>query len=128
MNAVSAGGLIFNGDKICFIRFTDGKLSFPKGSQEEGESIEQTAIREVVEETGLRNPVILEKLGVVTRVGHNHNQEVMKDIHLFLMTVESYEQNEADEATEWHTPEEALSRMLPEEALFLQNYVSRHSH
>lgn len=124
MNYQSAGGIIFDGDKICFIRFPNGMLSFPKGTQEPGEAIEQTAVREVQEETGLKNPKIIKKLGVVTRIGNNQiHQPVLKDIHLYLMEVDSFTQGKKDEQTEWLTPEEAYPRLFKEESEFLRNLV-----
>ncbi len=124
MNYQSAGGIIFNGDKICFIRFPDGMLSFPKGTQEQGEAIEQTAIREAQEETGLQNPKIIKKLGILTRMGQDHDRKpVLKDIHLYLMAVDNFTQGSKDQQTEWLTPHEALPRLYDEERKFLQDLV-----
>lgn len=124
MNYQSAGGIIFNGEKICFIRFPNGMLSFPKGTMEKGETPEQTAVREVQEETGLASPKIIKKLGIVTRIGHDRfHLPVMKDIHLYLMQVDDFTEKSKDEETEWLTPDAAYPRLFKEESEFLKTIV-----
>lgn len=53
----SAGGLIYrrqhNQIEVCFIKDSYGSWTFPKGHIESGETIEQTARREIAEETGI---------------------------------------------------------------------------
>jgi ATP adenylyltransferase len=48
-----AGGVIFHGDQIVLRRASDGAFVFPKGHVEADESLEEAAIREAREETGL---------------------------------------------------------------------------
>ena len=54
----SCGGLVFtrteNGIRYVIIRQTNGDWSFPKGHMEPGETEEETALREIFEEVGLR--------------------------------------------------------------------------
>ncbi len=52
---VAAGGLVQNDFGEMLIMFRRGVWDMPKGKLDEGESIEQCAVREVEEETGLRN-------------------------------------------------------------------------
>lgn len=65
----SAGGVVFrNGRKgVEFLLIEDlkGRWSVPKGHVEAGETLEQTALREIGEETGLKNTRIVEKLDKV---------------------------------------------------------------
>ncbi|MSR68358.1 NUDIX domain-containing protein [Candidatus Saccharibacteria bacterium] len=62
----TAGGVIFRikNSKLEFLLLQDikGRWSIPKGHVESGETLEQTAIREIGEETGLVNIKIIDKL------------------------------------------------------------------
>jgi 8-oxo-dGTP pyrophosphatase MutT (NUDIX family) len=62
----TAGGVVFRriAERIEILMIQDrlGRWSIPKGHVEPGESIEQTAVREVSEETGLTNLRLGEKL------------------------------------------------------------------
>ena len=64
--------------------------SLPKGHQEPGESLQQTAIREVLEETGFRAKPV-EYLGEFTyEVKNDANKKItMVTVHWFLMLIES---------------------------------------
>ena len=53
----AAGGVVHHENGYLFI-FRKGKWDLPKGKQDPGETLEMTALREVREETGLRNIVI----------------------------------------------------------------------
>ena len=54
----SCGAIVFcpypEGDRVLLVQHKPGHWSFPKGHVEEGESDQETAIREVFEETGIR--------------------------------------------------------------------------
>ena len=56
--APQAGGVIFHDGQIVLRRANDGAFVFPKGHVEDGESLEETAIREAMEETGLSAYVV----------------------------------------------------------------------
>src|SRR5919108_4335909 len=67
--AVSAGGIVYrvadNGPEFAICgRDSDGVWGLPKGTPDPGESLEQTAVREVEEETGLKVRVV-DKVGVI---------------------------------------------------------------
>lgn len=57
----AAGGVVLRNDKILFI-FKNGKWDLPKGKTEIGETVEKTAIREVKEECGIDNLLIVKNL------------------------------------------------------------------
>ena len=65
---ISSGGIVYRRFKgvtqVALIRVR-GRWCLPKGRVEEGESLAETALREVHEETGLEGKVI-EKLGDIT--------------------------------------------------------------
>ncbi|AWR86592.1 NUDIX hydrolase [Meiothermus taiwanensis] len=82
---LGAGGVLFNPQgQVLLIRDRLGYWCFPKGHLEPGESLEQAALREVEEETGLKGTV-KHKLPT-TR--YQNNRGVDREIHWFLMTGE----------------------------------------
>ena len=54
----SAGGVVFLGNSVLMLRKLNGDWVLPKGKVESGESTEQTALREVREETGVKGRII----------------------------------------------------------------------
>lgn len=102
----SAGGLVVNGldgppeqRAAALIGRTDrrGRLlwSLPKGHIEEGETSEQTAIREVAEETGIRGVVVAE-LGSIDYWFVTDGRRVHKTVHHFLLRSVGGELSDAD--------------------------------
>jgi len=89
---VSSGGIVYKvtrqGVCVAFVRDSVGKMTFPKGHIEKGESIEQTARREIHEETGLRKLRLVRKLGRITITFEDRfvkkGDTIIKDIHYFL--------------------------------------------
>lgn len=94
---VSAGGIIYKvtnrGVFVAFIRDSVGKMTFPKGHVERGESIEKTARREVYEETGLKGLRLVRRLGRITITFEDRyvrrGDTVKKDIHYFLFEADA---------------------------------------
>jgi 8-oxo-dGTP pyrophosphatase MutT (NUDIX family) len=106
VDETSAGGLILNIEQThaAIIGRLDrkGKLlwSLPKGHIEAGESAEQTAVREVSEETGLYG-VVLHPLGTIDYWFITENRRVHKTVHHFLLRWRSGELSDEDvEVTE----------------------------
>jgi 8-oxo-dGTP pyrophosphatase MutT (NUDIX family) len=102
----SAGGLVVEGldgppEARCaaLIGRTDrrGRLlwSLPKGHIEEGESSEETAIREVAEETGIQGVVVAE-LGSIDYWFVTEGRRVHKTVHHFLLRSVGGELSDAD--------------------------------
>jgi 8-oxo-dGTP pyrophosphatase MutT (NUDIX family) len=85
---IAAGGIVKNeDDKILFI-YRRGKWDLPKGKLDDGESIEECAVREVEEETGLRNIRLGEIVGVTHHSYVEREMEIDKETHWFAMKVE----------------------------------------
>ena len=90
---ISSGGVVFRpagaAHEVALIRVarSDGHAwALPKGWVEKGEDLEQTAVREVREETGL-NAKVLRKLGEITYEFYSRadRNRVHKTVHLFLL-------------------------------------------
>ena len=54
----SFGAVVFNDDKVLLVVHSKGHIGFPKGHIEKGEEGQDTAIREVKEETGIDIEII----------------------------------------------------------------------
>ena len=65
MTVRQAGGVVLLGDQVVLRRTARGEYLFPKGHLEEGETEEETALREVAEETGLEAEIVA-SLGEIT--------------------------------------------------------------
>ncbi|MCR5703322.1 MAG: NUDIX hydrolase [Eubacterium sp.] len=91
--AVSCGGVVIFRGKIlllyknCRNRYEGWVL--PKGTMEAGESQEQTALREVREETGVRAKII-EYVGKSEYSFNIPRNVVEKEVHWYLMSSENY--------------------------------------
>ena len=58
---ICCGSVVFNDNKVLLIKHKYGDISFPKGHVEGNETEEETAIREVKEETGIDIEIINKK-------------------------------------------------------------------
>ena len=87
---VAAGGAIFRkpllGRDRLLLFFRRGFWDMPKGHVEEGETLEQCAVREVQEETGLEHLVLGEKVCVTFHTYHMKGSFVLKESHWYRMT------------------------------------------
>ncbi|MDR0793827.1 MAG: NUDIX domain-containing protein [Chitinophagaceae bacterium] len=61
---IAAGGLVENENGDLLMIFRRGFWDLPKGKLEHSETIEHCAVREVKEETGIKNIRLKEKLGI----------------------------------------------------------------
>lgn len=97
---VSAGGLVFKktskGVFLAMIKDSFGRWTFPKGHVEPGESNEEAAARETIEELGLEEICLLEPLGKIDiwfRDQHVFKGAIIhKDIFYFLFSTPSQSQ------------------------------------
>lgn len=83
---VAAGGLVTNPKgKVLFI-YRNDKWDLPKGKLEKGESIEEAALREVEEETGIGGLKIDNFLKITYHVFKRNGVFKLKQVHWFAMT------------------------------------------
>ena len=134
--ATSAGAII--------LREVEGKLKvalahhprttkswvLPKGHVEEGESLEQAALREIYEEAGLDHVQLIKHLGTITRESVKSNGDVeQKTIHFYLAYAPGDSQSHAPTdpkfiEVNWFSPREAIE-LLPyaSERAFLREHL-----
>ena len=120
---ISSGGIVFRpaGSSyevalICVARpGGDSAWALPKGWVEDGEALEQTAVREVREETGLDGKVVCKideiSYEFYSRVVH---ARVSKTVHLFLLRFKGGDTADHDtevEEARWFPIDEALRKL-----------------
>jgi 8-oxo-dGTP pyrophosphatase MutT (NUDIX family) len=85
----TAGGVVFRrvGERVEILMIQDrlGRWTIPKGHVEEGESLEQTAVREVAEETGLTHLRLGEKLDKLHFFYRKEGKLIFMTTYVFLM-------------------------------------------
>jgi ADP-ribose pyrophosphatase YjhB (NUDIX family) len=84
----SAGGVVFRktpaGIRFLLIKDPYKKWGLPKGHVDSGESFEETADREITEETGLRDLILHASLGVIDWHFRLRGKRIHKSCHFFL--------------------------------------------
>ncbi|HUS91527.1 MAG TPA: NUDIX domain-containing protein [Phycisphaerae bacterium] len=124
--AESAGGVVVYGDAILLVR-NGGTASwgFPKGRVEEGETALGAALREIAEETGLRDLRLICTLGAYQR-DTRQSPQIRKHVVLFLFLSPTRQAapNHADVSTCRWVPLGSASEQLtyPEDAAFLREH------
>lgn len=135
--AVSAGAIILReieGElKIALAQHQRSAKTWvvPKGHVEAGETLEQAALREIYEETGLDHLHLIKYLGSIVRESSKGNGgTTRKTIHYYLAYASSGNHTPAPTDTRfappgWFSPEQALA-LLPyeEERAFFQQELA----
>ena len=88
----AAGGVLFDGEKVLLLRKRRrNEIVLPKGHVEEGETAEQAAVREVVEETGYSNVEIVADLGVLQAQFPFEGAWYIRNEHYFAMQLRNHD-------------------------------------
>ncbi|MGE3801328.1 MAG: NUDIX hydrolase [Candidatus Kapaibacterium sp.] len=86
---VAAGGIVIrsinNVKQAILVQHHHKGWGFPKGHVEQGESFEQTALREVEEETGVLAVIVAKLPPTHYQFTNSKGQEIDKTVHWFLM-------------------------------------------
>jgi 8-oxo-dGTP pyrophosphatase MutT (NUDIX family) len=107
----AGGGLVYNKKGEVLFIFRNGKWDLPKGGIEKNEEIEDTAIREVEEETGVTGLKIKHKLQKTYHVFKRNGNYKLKITHWFEMQTDfegtpEGQLDEGIEKVEWKNPEQ----------------------
>ncbi len=126
---VSYGGVVVHGEDVMVIvpRGRRRVLSLPKGGRDPGETPQQTAAREVREETGI-SATVRELLGQVDYGYRRGGRQVAKTVHYYLCEFESGDtadhDHEVDDAR-WMPLAEARRRLsYPGERAMIERALS----
>ena len=87
----AGGGFVINNKEEVLLIFRRNKWDLPKGKLDKGETLEQCAVREVREETGLKKVELLSPLTVTYHTYHEGTRFVLKESHWYTMTADANE-------------------------------------
>lgn len=122
----SCGAIVINkNNKILLVHHNAGHWDFPKGHVEEGETEEQTAIREVKEETNI-DIIIKNKYRYTT--SYSPKENVMKEVVYFLaQNIDEDKKPQLEEVSEvkWFTLEEAMNTITYENSKEILNKLKK---
>ena len=82
---IAAGGKVYNDKSEILFIFRNKKWDLPKGKAEKNENISQTAIREVIEETGIENLSIISPLNKTYHLFKRGKKHYLKTTYWFEM-------------------------------------------
>ena len=88
----AAGGLVTNEKNEVLMIFRRGKWDLPKGKLDKGEKLEECALREVEEETGLTNIKIESVLPTTYHTYHEGARYILKESNWYKMNVTGEQQ------------------------------------
>lgn len=120
LKEVSAGGVVYynenNNIQLLMIEDKRNKWTLPKGKNEEGETYQETALREIYEETGITGEII-KPLDKVYYEFYNPaaQNKVEKEVYFYLVKAFSNDINiQYDEinSAKWMTLEDAWQKQL----------------
>ena len=83
----AAGGLVTNENNEILLIHRRGKWDLPKGKLDKGETLEQCAVREVQEETGLQHITLQKPLITTYHTYHESGKFILKESHWYNMSV-----------------------------------------
>lgn len=116
----TAGGVVFRRDKndgieILLIQDAKDRWTIPKGHIEEGESAQQTAKREIGEETGLQDVEVLSWLGKIHFRYRRMDKLVLMTTQIYLVRAgrdsDNIQKEEYMNGIKWFSFQDALEAM-----------------
>jgi 8-oxo-dGTP pyrophosphatase MutT (NUDIX family) len=107
----AGGGLVYNTKGEVLFIFRNGKWDLPKGGTEKNETMEETAIREVEEETGVTGLKITNKLQKTYHIFKRNGRYKLKVTYWYEMQTDfngipQAQEDEGIEKVAWIKPEE----------------------
>lgn len=110
----AAGGLILNAQNEILLMYRRGMWDLPKGKIEDDESVEEAAVREVSEETGIEVQPAIFKLCDTYHTFRINQKRILKKTYWYVMTYKCGklvpEVGEGIEKLEWITEDNALKK------------------
>jgi 8-oxo-dGTP pyrophosphatase MutT (NUDIX family) len=131
----AAGGIVENEEGKILFMYRRGHWDLPKGKLDEGETIEECAVREVEEETGLANILLGEVVGITIHHYNEKDIDIEKETHWYAMKIQG-EQNLAPQLEEdiselkWvseHELQSYLANTYPNIIEIVERYFDNHN-
>tara|TARA_R110002051_G_scaffold91205_3_gene160248 strand:- start:20130 stop:20753 length:624 start_codon:yes stop_codon:yes gene_type:complete len=132
---VAGGGLVYNDKKQILFIYRNGKWDLPKGKIEKGEDIKTCAIREVEEETGVKDLTIKKFITKTYHVFRRNGKLKLKETYWYEMHT-TYEgdlipqENEGIKKVKWKSfqkTQKALEKSYANiKLLFPKEYLTKH--
>ncbi len=124
----AAGGLVVNPKGELLMIYRNKHWDLPKGKMEKGESPDQTAVREVEEECGVKNLRIVRPLISTFHIFYLNKNNCIKCTYWFEMTCKDTakptpQKEEGIEEAKWMTREE-VKKITPKVYLSLREVLS----
>jgi 8-oxo-dGTP pyrophosphatase MutT (NUDIX family) len=82
----AAGGMVVNEQEQYLFIHRRGHWDLPKGKLDEGETIEECALREIREETGLQELEIIKSLLITYHTYHMQGKDILKESYWYLVS------------------------------------------
>jgi ADP-ribose pyrophosphatase YjhB (NUDIX family) len=132
---VAGGGLVYNSKKEILFIYRNKKWDLPKGKAEKGENIEETAIREVEEETQVQGLEIVRFLQTTYHIINRKGKYKLKETHWYEMKTDFEgelipEASEGIKKAKWKNFEKSHKALLKSYAniklLFPKEYLLQH--
>lgn len=123
---ISAGGVVYKPEgqgRLLLIMDRYGRWTLPKGKVEPGETVEEAALREIREETGIQGR-ILGKVGETSYTYQDYRGTIDKTVHYYL--VEAVDGEPKPQITEvrdvrWFSLDDGLARFGYDNTLSIVN-------
>ena len=115
-NVVAGGGKVYNDKNEVLFIYRNDKWDLPKGKAERKESIEETAIREVEEETGVKGLKVTKPLSTTYHIFKRNGKHKLKITYWFEMKT-SFDGKLSPEKSEGITKVKWLDEKASQEAL-----------
>ncbi|WP_040278691.1 NUDIX hydrolase [Psychroserpens damuponensis] len=115
-NVIAGGGKVYNSKGEILFIFRNNKWDLPKGKTEKKETIEETSLREVEEETGVQGLEIVKPLDTTYHIFKRNGKHKIKVTYWFEMktTFEGKlfpQENEGISKVEWLSPEASIKAL-----------------
>ena len=112
----AAGGVVYHSNQKLLFIYRNGKWDLPKGGIDKNESSEDAAIREVEEETGVKNLIITEKLQKTYHVFIRNGKYKLKITQWYKMNTDYNEKlfpqaEEGIKKVKWVKPEKVNKKL-----------------